>query len=1766
MKIILPQNIKKLCLGFLMITVFSLTSNATSLSVGDLAITSFNADGNDDFSFVLLTDISGTTTVYFTDCGWNSNTNNWGNTTEGTLTWTYTGSQSCGTEIQINQNAVTSSIGSVSESGNFSFSGTGDVIIAYTGTGIPNDGTEVGNFIWAVNGGSAGWTPSATTSTTSAIPNGLSDGVNCLDFGSSDDNYRYKCSGLLSPTDSLRKRLANDDTSYWDIGFSSENYLAPGCAYACSAVSPVGVTISKTDITCFGSNNGSATANATNGTTPFTYLWSNGASSQMISSLSAGTYTTTVTDNGGITATASIVITTPTSATWSTSANSNVSCNGGSDGSATMSVAGATTPYTFLWSNGETTATATGLSAGTNTVTLTDANGCGPFIDNVTISQPTSMFATNTGTTSVSCNGGSNGAATAGASNGTSPYTYLWSNASTSSNNTGLAAGTYTVTVTDNNGCTLSYSQVVSEPSALGTSITNQTNVSTNGGSDGSLTAAGSGGTAPYTYAWSNGATNATISSLSAGTYTISITDANGCGPATTTGTITQPSAISVSVVIDSNVTCNGFSDGGATASGTGGTMPYTYLWSNSSTNASITGVVAGTYTVTLTDNGGTTATASGIINHPSLLRDTTKTSTNVSCNGGSNGTANVIAIGGTSPYTYAWSNGDTTSSIANLSAGTYTVTFSDANACTSSESVVISEPSAMSATNTGTTSVSCNGGSNGSATAGAINGISPYTYLWSNASTSSNNTGLAAGTYTVTVTDNNGCTLSYSQVVSEPSAIGASITNQTNVSSSGGSDGSLTAAGSGGTVSYTYSWSNGATTATTSNLSAGTYTISITDANGCGPATTSATITQPSTITTSISSTTNVSCFGLSDGSLTGVATTGSAPYTYLWSNGDTVATISNLAAATYTVTITDGVGATGSSSGTVSQPSAIASSVVVDSNVSVNGFSDGGATASATGGTSPFTYSWSNAATTASITGVAAGTYTVSVTDANGCGPSSSSVAITEPSAVVASIVINNNVSCNGGSDGSATASGSGGVSPYTYLWSNAATTPSIIGVTAGTYTVTVTDNNGGTASVSGTITQATSLVASAVVDSNVSVNGLSDGGATASAAGGTSPFTYLWSNGASTASITGVVAGTYSVTVADNNGCTDNTSANITEPSSLVINAVVDSNISCNGLSDGGASVSVSGGTVPYTYIWSNAATTASITGVVAGTYSVTVSDNNGGTGINSVSITEPNVLVAAASVDSNVSCANGMNGAASATAFGGTAPYTYIWSNGGTSASVGGLSAGTYTVTVTDANGCSDTDNRLITQPAILTGSMSVTACDSYTWMSNGMNYTTSGTYIDTVQNAAGCDSIVTLSLSINNSSSSSATILVCDAGFYFWGGDTLRSSGTYLDTIANGVGCDSLMTLNLALSNTAITQLTDTVCDWTISAGGDTLTMTGLYSDTLSTMAGCDSIITLNLLVNNSSDTLFTASACDSYIWAITGDTLTASGNYSDTISNAAGCDSVIWLDLTIINPSLTVVNDTACDVYVWTNTGDTLMSTGSYYDTLSNVAGCDSIIQLDLLINNSSNDTTVAAACDSYTWAENGQTYTQSGLYLETRTNAAGCDSILSLDLIITNIDSTVVNTGDSVFAFSSGLAYQWLNCDSTALAVPGMIAGATNRGYRPDTTGNFAVIIYNGSCVDTSSCTMVTYIGLGETKGAASSFSIYPNPTKNNFKVAFDQTIANGPLQVFNMEGKLVYEVQQVRSGQSIEIDGLSEGLYTVRFNNQFKKLIVTN
>ena len=841
-----------------------------------------------------------------------------------------------------------------------------------------------------------------------------------------------------------------------------------------------------------------------------------------------------------------------------TTSQTNVSCNGGSNGAATVTASGGTAPYTYSWSpSGGTGATASGLAAGTYTVTITDA------VSNIitktfTITQPTAITVSSSSQTNVACNGASTGSASVTVSGGTGPYTYSWSpSGGTGATASGLTVGTYTVTITDANACTKTKSFTITQPTAI-TATTSQTNVSCNGGSNGSATVTASGGTGPYTYSWApSGGTAATATGLAAGTYIVTITDANSC-MATKSFTITQPTAITVSSSSQTNVACNGASTGSASVAVSGGTGPYTYSWAPSGgTGATASGLTVGTYTVTITDANGCTKTKSFTITQPTAITATTS-QTNVSCNGGSNGSASVTASGGTGPYSYSWApSGGTSATATGLAAGSYTVTITDANSCTATKSFTITQPTAIT-TGGSQTNVSCNGGSNGSATVTASGGTGPYTYSWApSGGTSATATGLAAGTYTVTITDANSCIATKSFTITQPTAITAT-TSQTNVSCNGGSNGIASVTPSGGTAPYTYSWApSGGTAATASGLAAGTYTVTITDANSC-IATKTFTITQPTAITAATSQT-NVSCNGGSNGIASVTPSGGTGPYTYSWSpSGGTGATATGLAAGAYTVTITDANSCTATKSFTITQPTAI-TTTGSQANVSCNGASNGFATVTASGGTGPYTYSWSpSGGTAATATSLAAGTYIVTITDANSC-TATKSFTITQPTAITAT-TSQTNVSCNGGSNGSASVTASGGTGPYTYSWTpSGGTAATATGLAAGTYTVTITDANSCIATKSFTITEPTTITTS-TSETDVTMNGGADGTASITASGGTPPYTYSWSpSGGTGATATGLIAGNYLVTVTDANSCQTTKNIVVSEPPPVTVTSV-------------------------------------------------------------------------------------------------------------------------------------------------------------------------------------------------------------------------------------------------------------------------------------------------------------------------------------------------------------------------------------------------------------------------------------------------------------------------------------------------------------------------------------------------------------------------------------------------------------------------------
>ncbi len=612
------------------------------------------------------------------------------------------------------------------------------------------------------------------------------------------------------------------------------------------------------------------------------------------------------------------------------------------------------------------------------------------------------------------------------------------------------AAGTYTVQLITQNACladTITGTVTITCASCT-LAATSTATATTCNLANGGASVAATGGTPPYTYIWSNGGTAASISNVAAGTYTVTITAGVGC-------TLSKTAVVAASTAITAtttptNTSC-GLANGGASVTATGGTAPYTYIWSNAATTASISNIAAGTYTVTVTGSAGCTKTATVVVTASTALTATT-TSGATTC-GLANGTANITAGGGTT-YTYAWNNAATTASISNLAAGTYTVTVTGGVGCTRTATAVVAASTGVTAatTPTPTTCGLANGAANATATGGTT-----YTYVWSNAATTASISNIAAGTYTVTVTANTGCTRTATAVI--PASTGVMVTTFPTNTSCGLSNGSADASVTGGTT-YTYTWNNGATTVAITNLAAGTYIVTVTANTGCTKTATA--VIAPSTALNATIASTATTC-GLANGTAN-VTATGGTNYTYTWNNNATTASIANLAAGTYTVTVSAGAGCSRSVSVVIASSTGLVAGIT--SSGTTCGQANGSLTASA-GGTA---YIWSNNATTQTINGLAAGTYTVTISSSAGCTASTSGV-------IVPSLALNTTVSATqtiaGQSTGTTTVTATNNA-PFTYAWSNGGTTQTISNLPAGVYTVTVTNAANCTRTASVTVTE--------------------------------------------------------------------------------------------------------------------------------------------------------------------------------------------------------------------------------------------------------------------------------------------------------------------------------------------------------------------------------------------------------------------------------------------------------------------------------------------------------------------------------------------------------------------------------------------------------------------------------------------------------------------------------------------------------------------
>ncbi len=593
------------------------------------------------------------------------------------------------------------------------------------------------------------------------------------------------------------------------------------------------------------------------------------------------------------------------------------------------------------------------------------------------------------------------------------------------------------------------------------------------------------------------------------------------------------------------NISCYGLNDGwiDITVNGIG---PFTYSWSTGETTEDISNLVAGTYTVTVTDGNSEITIESFILSEPDkiIISDNIN---NTTC-ANNNGSIDITVSGGMPAFTYLWSNSEITEDISGLAGGSYTVTVTDINNCIDSAAFVVASSTQPVIVIDSVKNVSCFNGTDGSVYISVTGNNGPVSYAWSNGSISEDLLNVIAGNYTLTITDSLGCVATISQSITEPTDITATLTPTS--ATCGQNNGSITTSVSGGTPAYTYLWNTGATTSSITNVAAGTYTVTVTDSKLCTKSF-SQTISNLAGPVVTVDSVKNVSCFGGNNGSIYISVTGNNGSVTYLWNTGAVSNNLLNVIAGNYTVTVTDSSGCVASISQSITEPTDISATLTPTSTTC--GQNNGSITTSVSGGTPAYTYLWNTGATTSSLSNVAAGTYTVTVTDSKLCTKAFSQT-ISNLAGPVVTVDSVKNVSCFGGSNGSIYISVIGNNGPVTYLWNTGAVSNNLLNVIAGNYTVTVTDSSGCVASISQAITQPTDI--SATLTPTSATCGQNNGSITTSVSGGTPAYTYLWNTGATTFSLSNVAAGTYTVTVTDSKLCTKSFSQTISNLSGPVV----------------------------------------------------------------------------------------------------------------------------------------------------------------------------------------------------------------------------------------------------------------------------------------------------------------------------------------------------------------------------------------------------------------------------------------------------------------------------------------------------------------------------------------------------------------------------------------------------------------------------------
>jgi PKD repeat protein len=1003
---------------------------------------------------------------------------------------------------------------------------------------------------------------------------------------------------------------------------------------------------------CLGAGDGSITAVVTAGTDPYTYNWNTGNTEATVYG-DPGDYEVVIEDGNGC---VSHVLT----GTIGVDALPN-EANAGMDVTLCAEEIPVQLQGTLVnateaqWSGGSGQFTGTGLNVQYQptlaeiqsgsvvlTLTTTDNTSCPPASDDVLITFLNSFQDVVVTANDATCYNTNDGSASVTPEQNW--FSYQWNDpaAQTTATATNLSPGNYEVTITSDEGCEIILPVTIGPSVPLVITQIDVTNETCLGAGDGSATASVVGGTEPYSYEWSNGGSEATIYA-SSGTYSVMVIDAMGCATTVSQATIgadalpNEANAGADAVMCGTSIQLNGSvinATGGAWSGGSG-----TFNGSGLTTNytPSPAEIAAGSANLTLTTIGNDACPAAAddvVVQIPNSFANGTITTADASCFDVLNGTASFSPADPS--FTFLWNDpaAQATSTATGLGTGTYEVVVTDAFGCTITLPATIGPAAPIAITNVVVTDETCVGAGDGTATVSISGGTQPYIINWSNGGNTASITA-TSGTYTVSVTDANNCTAATADAIigsqaqpnianagadqivcadALPIQLSASVTNATS------------GAWSGGNGTFGGTWDNGSYMPDATEIAAGSVTLTLTTIgnSNCPDATDDVTIALPNNFASATVTTTDASCFDLSNGSAS--FTPADPAFTYLWSDPASQATANatGLAAGSYTVTATDQFGCTITLPAIIgpSEPMTIASIDVVDETCLGNG--NGTATVNVTGGNAPYIINWSNGSNSNTITATS-GTYTVTITDQNNCAPVTAD-------AIIGAQALPNNV--DAGADQivcvdafpvqlSATVanadsgSWSGGSELFTGTWSQAEYMPSSADVSAGSVTLSLTsigNTNCPQVSDEVIIVFPNSFVNGSVSTTDASCFELSNGTATFSPADPT--FTFLWNDPAAqtTSTATGLAPGIHNVTVTDQFGCSEVFTAFIGPASALSIANLTSTNESCLGAGDGIAMVSVTGGTAPYNYSWSNGGNTNSIT-ATSGTYTVSITDANG-----------------------------------------------------------------------------------------------------------------------------------------------------------------------------------------------------------------------------------------------------------------------------------------------------------------------------------------------------------------------------------------------------------------------------------------------------------------------------------------------------------------------------------------------------------------------